>query len=415
MSTPTLPDLTTPEATADMPGLMERIRAAGGSAPAMFGGAPVRVFVDDTDARTILGDKRFFMNAANIEGGTSTLSRADLLRHVGIEPDLIIYATEGLLDKDGIDHTRLRKLVTRTFNARRVQAMRPNVQTITDQLLSALPRHAEKGSVDLLEHFAYPLPIQVICDLVGVAPEERPAWQKWSQELTSFDLGNPARLSETIRELVDSCRRLVAAHREHAHDDLLADLVSVTDDDGARLSEDELINMLLTLVIAGHETTANLIGNGTHALLTHPDQLALLKTDPELLPAAVHELLRWCGPVFQTRMRYASEDVELTTGTVRRGEAAIAIIFGTNRDPNVHPDPDRLDLTRHQGRPGEAHLAFGHGMHYCLGAALARMEGAVALGSLISTFPDLSLDPGRPPARQPQFVFNRFDDLYVRL
>src|SRR5690606_7907496 len=127
--------------------------------------------------------------------------------------------------------------------------------------------------------------------------------------------------------------------------------------------EDELITMILTLVIAGHETTANLIGNGTHALLTHPDQLAGLKDDPELLPSAVHELLRWCGPVFQTRMRYASEDVELTTGTVRRGEAALAMVAGANRDPNVHPDPDRLALTRHRGQPGESHMAFGHGMH----------------------------------------------------
>lgn len=415
MSTPTFPDLTSPEATADLPGLLERLREAGGSAPATFGGAPARLFVDDTDARTILGDKRFVVNAANLEGEITTLSRPELLRHLGIEPDLIVYATEGVLDKDGIDHVRLRKLVSRTFTVRRVQAMRPGIQAITDRLLAELPDHVEDGSVDLLRRFAYPLPIAVICDLVGVPEDERPHWQVWSHALTSFDLGDPERLSATLRALVEASRRLIADHREHEHDDLLTDLVRVTDDNGERMSEDELITMILSLIIAGHETTANLIGNGTHALLTHPDQLALLKDDPELLPAAVHELLRWCGPVFQTRMRYASEDVELNTGTVRRGEAAIAMIAGANRDPNVHPEPDRLDLTRHQGAPGEAHLAFGHGMHYCLGAALARVEGQVAFGSLPSAFPGLSLDPNRPASRQPNIAFNRFEDLYVRL
>ena len=415
MSTPTLPDLTSPEAAADLPGILARLREAGGSAIASFGGAPVRLFVDDADARTILGDKRFVVNIANLEEKTTALSRPELLRHLGVEPDLIVYATEGLLDKDGIDHMRLRKLVSRTFTVRRVQAMRPDIQAITDRLLADLSDHVEDGSVDLLRHFAYPLPIAVICDLVGVPEDERPRWQEWSHALTAFDLGDPGRLNATLAALLEASRRLIAAHREHEHDDLLTDLVRVTDDNGAHMSEDELVTMIFSLVIAGHETTANLIGNGTHALLTHPDQLALLKDEPELLPAAVHELLRWCGPVFQTRIRYANEDMELNTGTVRRGETAIAMIAGANRDPNVHPEPDRLDLTRHQGAPGEAHAAFGHGMHYCLGAALARMEGQVAFGSLLSAFPGLSLDPDRPASRQPNIAFNRFEDLYVRL
>lgn len=415
MSTPTLPDLTSPEAAAELPHILERLREAGGSAPASFGGSPARLFVDDTDSRTILSDRRFVVDTANLEGETTALSRPELLRHMGVEPDLIVYATQGVLDKDGIDHVRLRKLVSRTFTVRRVQAMRPGVQAITDELLADLSGHVEDGSVDLLRHFAYPLPIRVICDLVGVPEEERDLWQVWSHALTSFDLRDPARLNSTLEELGAASRRLIAAHRAREHDDLLNDLVRVTDDNGERMSEDELITMILSLVIAGHETTANLIGNGTRALLTHPDQLTLLKDDPELLPAAVHELLRWCGPVFQTRMRYATEDVELNTGTVRRGEAAIAMIAGANRDPKAHPDPDRLDLTRHQGVPGEAHVAFGHGMHYCLGAALARLEGQVAFGSLFEAFPGLSLDPDRPASRQPNFAFNRLEDLYVRL
>ncbi|MBR8743486.1 cytochrome P450 [Nocardiopsis sp. MG754419] len=415
MSTPIIPDLASPEAAADLPRIRERVRAAGGSLPITFGGTPARLFVDDADARTILGDRRFTVDAAGVEGGTRTLSRTDLLLRLGVEPDLIVHLTQGLLDKDGIDHTRLRKLVSRTFTVRRVQAMTPRVQDLTDRLLAGLPDHVEDGAVDLLAHFAYPLPIAVICDLVGVPEDERTPWREWSHTLTSFDLTDPDRFNGAVTALVESCRRLIATHREREHDDLLADLIRATDEEGDRLSEEELVTMLLTLSIAGHETTANLIGNGTHALLTHPEQLTHLKDDPELLTPAVHELLRWCGPVFQTRMRYASEDVTLNTGTLRRGEAAIAMISGANRDPAAHPDPDRLDLARHRGEPGEGHLAFGHGLHYCLGAALARLEGRVAFGSLLSTYPDLSPDPRRPAVRQPNIAFDRLRDLYVRL
>lgn len=415
MSTPVLPDLASAEAAATLPEILERVRASGGSATGSMGGVSARLVVDDADVRTILSDKRFFMNAANIEGETTALSRPELLRQMGLEPDVIVYVTQGILDQDDIDHVRLRKLVTRAFTARRVQAMRPAVQAITDRLLAELPGHAENGSVDLLKHFAYPLPIEVICDLVGVPGSERGVWQAWSHALTSFNLEQPEVLNGAIQEMAGSARRLIADHRAREHGDLLDDLVRISDDDGDRLSENELITMIFTLVVAGHETTANLIGNGTHALLTHPDQLALLKGDPELLPSAVHELLRWCGPIFQTRMRYASEDVELTTGTVHRGEGVIAMVAGANRDPEIHADPNRLDLTRHQGKPGEAHVSFGHGLHYCLGAALARLEGQVAFGSLLSTFPDLALDPARPATRQSNIAFNRFEDLYVRL
>ncbi|MFE1101631.1 cytochrome P450 [Nocardiopsis alba] len=397
---------------------LERVRAAGGSMPGSLRGAPARLFVDDADVRTILSDRRFVVDSASLAPSSdegAALSRDELLRHLGMEPDLVVYITQGLLDKDGIDHVRLRKLVSRAFTVRRVQEMRPKVQAIADRLLEELPDHVEDGSVDLLEHFAYPLPIAVICDLVGVPEEEREVWRRWSHTLTSFALDDPTLLNRTIGALVEAARRLIVGHREREYDDLLADLVRISDDDGDRLSEDELITMIFSLVIAGHETTAGLIGNGTHALLTHPEQLSLLKDDPTLMPSAVHELLRWCGPVFQTRMRYPTEDVELRSGTARRGEAVIAMISGANRDPEAHPEPERLDVTRHRGRPGEAHVAFGHGLHYCLGAALARMEGEVAFGSLTSTFPHLSLDPARPPVRRPNPGFNRFEDLYVRL
>ena len=379
--------------------VIERIREAGGSAPVLFvDGQEARVFVDDEDARTILSDRRFVVNAENVPEGTEGASRTHALATLGIRPDLVTYLTESVLDKDGSDHTRLRKLVSRTFTVRRVGELRPSVERITADLLAELPSHADAdGVVDLIEHFAYPLPIAVICDLVGVPEEERAQWLAWSHQLTRFNPSRPTEMNETLGEMIDHIERMIAERRETPHDDLLDALIRERDEDGGRLSGAELVTMVFSLVIAGHETTAHLLGNGTRALLENPEQLSLLRSDPGLLPAAVHEMLRYGGTAVITRARYATEDVRLKCGDVAAGERAIALVAGANRDPNVHPDPYRFDITRHQGKPGEAHVAFGHGMHYCLGAALARQEGEVAVQALFDTFPDLALVPGRPP------------------
>ncbi|CAL9414257.1 Cytochrome P450 monooxygenase PikC [Nocardiopsis dassonvillei] len=415
MSTQPLFDITSPPADLDHVALLERVRAAGKEARATLGGMEVRLVVDDADARTVLSDRRFVVNAENLPGERNAPTRAEMLRAMGLRPELIAHITQGLLDKDGVDHVRLRKLVSRTFTVRRTEAMRPRIRAIAGELVAALPGHAEGGSVDLLDHFAYPLPIAVICDLLGVPEEERGPWREWGHTLTSFSFSGPEHMNTTVGALVDASRDLIALHRAEEYDDLLGDLVRVRDEDGDRLSEEELITMVITLVIAGHETTANLVANGMHALLTHPDQLELLRSDPDLMPSAVHEMLRWCGPVFQTRPRYAVEDVELSTTTVPAGTPVIAMGPGANRDPGAHPEPHRFDITRHRGEPGEAHLAFGHGLHYCLGAALARAEGQEAVSALLAAFPGLALDPQRPPARQPNLAFVRFQDLYVRL
>ncbi|WP_159939845.1 MULTISPECIES: cytochrome P450 [unclassified Nocardiopsis] len=410
-------DLRSPEFAADPLAVVERVRAAGGSARALFLDTQEAVlFVDDEDVRTILGDRRFVLDPAHVSGTEATVTRADAFREMGLRPDLVAYLTESLLDKDGEDHTRLRKLVSRTFTVRRVQTMRPQVQRITDGLIARLPDHADgDGIVDLMPHFAYPLPIAVICDLVGVPEEDRATWRVWSDQLAHFDPTRPGLMNDALGEMIDRIRTMIAERRTTASDDLLGALVRARDEDGGRLSENELVTLVFTLIIAGHETTAHLLGNGLHALLAHPEQVAALRSDLALLPSAVHEMLRHGGTAVLAKARYAAEDVQLRCGRLRAGERAIAAIAGANRDPRVHPDPDRFDITRHRGRPGEAHVGFGHGIHYCLGAALARQEGEVAVGSLLNAHPGLSLVPGREPRRETVPGALRTESLPVRL
>jgi cytochrome P450 len=232
----------------------------------------------------------------------------------------------------------------------------------------------------------------VICELVGVAEAERPAWREWGAALTSM---NPEVVPDAVRDMVAHVQDLIARRRAEPADDLLTALVEARDG-GDRLSEDELVTMIFTLVMAGHETTAHLIGNGVVALLQHPDQLALLRSDPALWPGAVHELMRWCSPVQFTRLRYAAEDVELAGVRIHRGDAVQALITSANHDPREYADPDRLDVTRRPAARGEGHVGFGHGIHYCLGAALARQEGEVALRALVERFPGLRLATDEP-------------------
>ncbi|PDP88988.1 cytochrome P450 [Glycomyces fuscus] len=410
-------DLRSPEFATDPHSVIDRVRAAGGSAPALFVDTGEAVlFVDDEDVRTILGDRRFVLDPANVSGGRAEATRADALRGLGIRPDLVTYLSESLLDKDGADHTRLRKLVSRTFTARRVNELRPAVQRVTDDLLARLPDLADgDGVVDLMPHFSYPLPIAVICDLVGVPEEDRAAWRAWSDRLSGFDPTRPELMNDALGEMIGHIEGMLAERRARPSEDLLGALVRARDEDGGRLSESELITLVFTLVIAGHETTAHLLGNGVRALLDHPDQWEALRRDPGLLPCAVHEMLRYGGTAVIAKARYAAEDVELRCGRLAAGERAIAVLAGANRDPKVHPDPHRFDITRHRGRPGEAHVGFGHGIHYCLGAALARQEGEVAVGSLLAAHPGLSLVPGREPSpgRVPGTM--RMDSLPVRL
>ncbi|WP_449063393.1 cytochrome P450 family protein [Planomonospora algeriensis] len=350
--------------------------------------APVWLVTRYDDVKTVLGDTRFVNDPAHVPGQDVENIREQVIRARGIPPEYARYVLDSILDADGEDHIRLRRLVSRAFTARRVAELRPRVAEIAEDLLDRLPGTAEDGVVDLIEHFAYPLPITVICELVGIPQEDRPRWREWGAALFSPD---PEGFGAVLRDMVGYIEELIVRRRAAPGDDLLTGLVHVHDEDGDRLGDAELVTMVLTLVLAGHETTAHLIGNGTAALLAHPGQLALLRREPELMPRAVHELMRWCGPVLLTRMRYAAEDAEIGGMTVRRGEAVLAVLAGANRDPRVFDDPDRLDITREPDGRREDHVGFGHGLHYCLGAALARQEGEVALSALLRRFPGLAL------------------------
>lgn len=378
-------NLLDPELMRDPFTAFNRLREQGPVVRGSFPGEPTPLWLVTRydDVRTVLSDPRFVNNPASVPGMAVENMREKLIEARGIPSEYAEYLLDSVLDADGADHSRLRRLVSRAFTVRRVSELRPRVEEITEQLLDGL-----RGEVDLIEDFAYPLPITVICELVGIPEEERPQWREWGRSLVSMV---PGAMAEPLRQMVAGVQELIARRREEPADDLLTGLIRAHDEDGDRLTDTEMVTMVLTLVLAGHETTAHLIGNGTAALLTHPDQLARLRAEPELMPLAVHELMRWCGPVHGTRFRYAAEDVELSGARIAQGEAVMAMLVSANYDPRRFDDPDRLDIARETDGRREVHVGFGYGLHYCLGAALARQEGEVALSALLRRFPELRL------------------------
>jgi cytochrome P450 len=287
-----------------------------------------------------------------------------------------------MLNVDPPDHTRLRRLVSAAFTVRRIEALRPRIEQITDELLDAM---AEQDVLDLIDAFAFPLPIQVICELLGVPVADRDSFRAWTNAIIG---GVSARdeLPAAAEGLVRYLRDLVRAKRAAPADDLLSALVGVRADRD-QLTEDELTSMGFLLLIAGHETTVNLIGNAVYALLNHPDQLARLRAEPALLPAAIEEFLRYESPVETSTFRIATEPVEIAGQVIPAGHTVLIGLLSANHDDTRFPDPDRLDVTR-QDYP---HLAFGHGIHHCLGAPLARLEAKVALGRLLPRHPAIRL------------------------
>ncbi|MEV1064022.1 cytochrome P450 [Streptomyces sp. NPDC050263] len=289
-----------------------------------------------------------------------------------------------LLVADPPQHTRLRSLVSRAFTMRRVEELRPRIQEITDELLDAMLPH---GRADLVESLAYPLPLTVICELLGVPELDRTEFRKLSGEAvapTSAEAEHDAivRLGEYLTELIEDKRCAGPGG------DLLSDLIRTTAEDGDRLSPGELRGMAFILLIAGHETTVNLITNAVHALLTHPDQLAALRADMTLLDGAVEETLRYEGPVENATYRFAAEPLEIAGVPVAPGEAVMIGLTAAGRDAERFPAPDGFDIRR----DSRGHLAFGHGVHYCLGAPLARLEARTAIRSLLDRTPSLALD-----------------------
>jgi cytochrome P450 len=318
-----------------------------------------------------------------------------------------------MLFRDPPDHTRLRALVSQAFTPRVVETLRPRVQDIVDRLLA---RAAGTGTMDLIADLAYPLPVTVISELLGVPPGDSELVKEWSFDLAraldaiALPVGPDviARGRRATAALVEYFRALAHERRRRPADDLLTGLVEA-EEAGDRLSERELLATCVLLYVAGHETTVNLIGNGTLALLRHPAEWRRLAADPGLLPGAVEELLRYDGPVQRTG-RTASADVEIGGVTVPAGTLVLAFLGAANRDPAQFPEPDRLDV----GRVEPRHLAFGLGIHYCLGAPLARLEAQVALGSLLRRHPTLSLATDRV-AWRPSSTLRGLEALPVRL
>jgi cytochrome P450 len=297
-----------------------------------------------------------------------------------------------LLAVDPPDHSRLRRLVAIPFTPKYIEGLRPRIQETADGLLAAVEERARetgRRQMELIDDFAYPLPLTVIAEMLGIPLADRDKFRDWSQAAVSFtpaDRANPEMTGKLI-DFIAYLLELVAVKRAHPGDDLLSGLVQA-EAEGDKLSEDELLSMMFLLIVAGHETTVNLIGNGTLALLDHPDQFALLRQNPDLLKGAIEEMLRFYGPVEMSLTRWVKEDTEFGGQQLRRGDQMMALLASDNHDETQFPDPERFDITREPNR----HLAFGTGIHSCLGATLARLEAQIAFSTLFARLPDLTLD-----------------------
>ncbi|MGI5353097.1 cytochrome P450 family protein [Streptomyces sp. CA-250714] len=320
---------------------------------------------------------------------------------------------ENMLCSYGEDHKRLRKLVAPAFTARRTAAMLPRVERITGELLDAMERDAERdGTLDLRSAFAHPLPMNVICELFGVPEDQRPEMKRLMDLIMDTTL-TAEQAGQTAVDMMAAFTALAEAKRAEPGEDLTSVLVSARDEEGDALSEKELLDTLLLMIGAGHETTVNLIGNAVHALLTHPDQLQLVREGRASWDDAVEETLRWAPSIANLPLRFAVEQIELPDGTtIRQGDAIVSTIASANRDPAKYGDTAaEFDILRTDGE----HLSFGHGVHFCLGAPLARMEARTALPALFDRFPKLSLaQPAEEPPQVPSAIAFGYAELPVR-
>ncbi|MGI5403785.1 cytochrome P450 family protein [Streptomyces sp. CA-135486] len=327
------------------------------------------------------------------EAGRATLADPRLSKDWrNVSPELGIgrlAAGVTMLSSDAPLHTRLRKLVAREFTTRRVEQLAARVQQITDRLLDEM---LPSGHADLVDALSFPLPIAVICELLGVPFLDQDSFRRWSN--TALGAGDREQRRDAAVKMNEYLGRLLADKREQPGEDLMSALINTADEDGDRLSGEELLGMAWLLLVAGHETTVNLISNGVLALLTHPGELAALRADFSLMEGAVEETLRYEGPLETPTYRFTVEPLEIG-GTVipGGGELVLIALADADRDPTRFPDPERFDIRRDT----RGHLAFGHGIHYCLGAPLARLEARIAIRSLLERCPELALD-GHPAA-----------------
>lgn len=339
------------------------------------------------DARQALADQRLSKNPVHHSETAHGKGK------VGIPGERSANLMTHLLNIDPPDHTRLRRLVSKAFTPRRVAEFAPRVQELTDQLIDAIldKPGIEKGEADLIHEFAFPLPIYAICDMLGVPREDQDDFRDWAGMMIRHGGGPRGGVARSVKKMRTYLAELIHRKREDLGEDLISGLIRASDH-GEHLTENEAAAMAFILLFAGFETTVNLIGNGTYALLRHPEQRARLQRalaegDESLLATGVEELLRYDGPVELATWRFATQDLVLGGQRIAEGDPVLVVLAAADRDPERFADPDTLDLSRRDNQ----HLGYGHGIHYCLGAPLARLEGQTAIATLLRRLPDLSL------------------------
>lgn len=334
------------------------------------------------DARQALADQRLSKNPAHHDESPHAKGKT------GIPGERKAELMTHLLNIDPPDHTRLRRLVSKAFTPRRVAEFAPRVQELTDRLIDSF---VEKGSADLIHEFAFPLPIYAICDLLGVPEEDQDDFRDWAGMMIRHGGGPRGGVARSVKKMRGYLAELIHRKREEPGDDLISGLIKASDH-GEHLTENEAAAMAFILLFAGFETTVNLIGNGMYQLLRHPGQRERLQDsiaagETGLLETGIEELLRYDGPVEMATWRYATESLVIGGQEVPAGDPVLVVLAAADRDPERFDGPDTLDLARRD----DQHLGYGHGIHYCLGAPLARLEGQTALATLLTRLPDLRL------------------------
>ena len=363
-------DITSPRFKADPFSFYEELRRDRPvCSVALPNGKPAWLISRYDDVVTALKDPRLVKNRRNVPGS----------KQAGLAwtPKMFEPLTRNMLDSDPPDHTRLRALVHKAFTPRVVERMHERIEAVANQLLDDMtPNH----TVDLIERYALPIPTTIIAELIGVPAGDRHRFHRWSSAIVSITLStwSTLRAIPPLRAFLRYIRSQVEARRSKPQDDFLSALVAV-EELGERLSTDELVAMVFLLLIAGHETTVNLIGNGMLTLLQHPDQMARLREAPAGIETAVEELLRYAGPLDMATERFARDEIRLGDVTIPTDAVVYAVLASANRDDRQFNEPKTLDLTRQPNR----HVAFGHGIHFCLGAPLARLEGQIAIRTLL--------------------------------
>jgi cytochrome P450 PksS len=335
---------------------------------------------------------------------------AEELKHQPWMPGVFKTLASNMLTTDGSDHRRLRSLVQQAFTPRFVERMRKRAEEISNDLLD---RALLQARVDVIHAYAQPLPAMIIAEILGVPSSDHRKFQRWSKALITASASSVFALMALppIFSLLRYIRQLVRDRRMNPRDDLVTALVQA-EEAGDKLSEDELLAMIFLLLVAGYETTVNLIGNGTLALLQHPDQLVRLRNEPSVITSAIEELLRYNSPVETTIDRYAREELTIAGTVIPRGSLVFLVVASANRDEHQFPDPDTLDITREPNK----HLSFGWGSHYCIGAPLARLEGQIAITTLLQRCPNLCLATAPDTLRwRPGLEMHGLETLPVRL